>query len=162
MDKVTIDKVLEEIGKHLRLSKESEHEVLVEIRTHLEDAMGEARAKGGDEQLALLKAAEKFGVDEVGNELQEVHANWESVEVILATALPLMFALILRWLAFAPGGSAIDWAQVSTESGFWILAVAALIVPALLFRRWRLALVGWGVFWFLTVIFVIFPSINHW
>lgn len=162
MDKVTIDQVLDEIGKHLRLSKESEHEVLAEIRTHLEDAMGEARASGEDEQLALLKAAEKFGGDEVAEELQEVHANWESIETILATALPLVFALILRWMAFAPGGSALDWSQVLTQTGFWIVAVAALIVPALLFRRWRLALVGWGVFWFLTVIFVVFPSINHW
>lgn len=162
MDQVTIDQVMEEISQHLRLSKETEHEVLAEIRTHLEDAVSEARATGGDEQLALLKAAEKFGIKEVGDQLQEVHANWESVEVILATALPLVFALILRWLAFAPGGSAIDWAKVLTESGFWIVAVTALIIPGLLFRRWRLALVGWGVFWFLTVIFIVFPSVNHW
>lgn len=161
MDKVTIDQVLEDIRKHLRLSKESEHEVLAEIRTHLEDTTDEARAKGEDEQAALMKAAERFGIEEVSDELQEIHANWESVEAILATALPLVFALILRWLAFAPDGSALDWPQLLTRPEFWIVAVAALIVPVLLFRRWRLALAGWGVFWFLTVIFVVFPSISH-
>lgn len=162
MGKITIDQVLEEIRRHLHLSKESEHEVLAEIRTHLEDAVGEARAKGEDEESALLKVAEKFGVDEVGYELQEVHANWESVEAILATALPLVFALALRWLVFAPDGSALDWPQLLPRPEFWMVAVAALIVPVLLFRRWRLALAGWGVFWFLTVIFVVFPKINHW
>ncbi|MEJ2263038.1 MAG: hypothetical protein P8X95_06305 [Anaerolineales bacterium] len=162
MDKVTMDQVLEDIRKHLRLSRESEHEVLAEIRTHLEDAIEEARAQGEDEQSALLKAAEKFGIDEAGDELQEVHANWESVEAILATALPLVFTLILRWLTFAPDGSALDWPQLLTRPEFWIVAVAALIVPVILFRRWRLALVGWGIFWFLTVIFVVFPSVNHW
>jgi len=42
------------------------------------------------------------------------------------------------------------------------VAAAALVVPVLLFRRWRFALVGWGFFWLLTVIFVVFPSINQW
>lgn len=162
MDKVTIDKVLEDIREQLHLSKETEHELLAEIRTHLEDAVGKTRARGGDEQLALLEVAERFGVKEVGDQLQEVHANWESVEAVLATALPPVFALILRWLAFAPDGSALDWPQLLVQPGFWIVAVAALIVPVLLFHRWRLALAGWGVFWFLTVIFVVFPNINHW
>jgi len=160
MDQVTIDHVLAQIGRHLNLSKETEQELLAEIRTHLEDAV--ARAEGGDEQAALLRAAEKFGIDEAGPELQQVHANWESIEAILASALPVLFAVILRWLAFAPDGSALDWPQLLAQPGFWIVAVAALVVPVLLFRRWRFALVGWGFFWLLTVIFVVFPSINQW
>jgi hypothetical protein len=162
MDKVTIDQVLAKISQHLHLSKETEHEVLAEIRTHLEDAVADAAIKGADEQLALRKAAEQFGIDEVGVELQEVHAGRESIDAIVATALPVLFAIILRWLAFAPDGSALAWPKLLIWPSFWIVAGAALVVPVLAFHRWRLALFGWGFFWLLTVIFVVFPSINHW
>jgi hypothetical protein len=162
MDGVSIDQILEELRQHLRLSKETEQEVLAEIRTHLEDVAAEARSKGEDEQKALIQAAERFGLDEVGDELQEVHANQEILEAIRATALPIVFALVLRWLIFAPQGSALDWPLLVARPEFWIVAGAALFIPALLFRRWRFALVGWGVFWLLTVIFVVFPSINQW
>lgn len=162
MDRVTIDQVLANIRQHLHLSKETENELLAEIRTHLEDAIADARAKGGDEQVALLKAAEQFGIDEVAAELQEVHSDRESIDAIVASALPVLFALILRWLAFAPDGSSLEWVELLVQPGFWIVAIAVLIIPVLRFRRWRFALVGWGVFWLLTVIFVAFPSINHW
>jgi hypothetical protein len=162
MDRLTIDQVLANISMHLHLNKETEHEVLAEIRTHLEDAVAGAAAKGEDEQTALLKAAEQFGIDEVGPQLQEVHADWDSIDAITATALPVLFALILRWLAFAPDGSTIEWTRLLVQPGLWIVAATALILPVLCFRRWRFALVGWGFFWLLTVIFVIFPSIKHW
>ena len=162
MDQVTIDQVLVKIRKHLHLSKETEYELLAEIRTHLEDAVTDAVRKGEDEQIALLKAAQKFGVDEVGAELQEVHIGWESVDAIMISALPVLFALILRWLAYAPDGTALGWQALLVRPGFWIVAVVALLVPFLQFRRWRFALLGWGFFWLLTIIFVVFPTINHW
>jgi hypothetical protein len=162
MDSVTIDQILAKIRKHLYLSKETEYELMAEIRAHLEDAIAEAKTNGHDEQAALLKAAEQFGVDEVGEELQEVHANWESIDAIFATALPVLLAVMLRWLAFAPDGSALEWPELLVRPGFWIVAAGALILPFLRFRRWRYALVGWGIFWFLTVIFVAFPNINQW
>ena len=49
MGKVTIDQVLANISLHLHLSKETEHELLAEIRTHLEDAVAKAIVKGEDE-----------------------------------------------------------------------------------------------------------------
>lgn len=162
MDEITIEQILENIRNRLRLSKEREYEVLSEIRTHLEDAVAEARLKGQDEQAALLKAAESFGGDEVGTELQQVHSNWEAVEAIRITAMPVLFAIILRWMIFAPDGSALDWPRFFSRPEFWGMAMAALVIPILLFRRWRFALVGWGIFWFLTVIFIAFPSINQW
>jgi hypothetical protein len=112
--------------------------------------------------MALQKAAEQFGIEAAGAELQEVHGNWDSVDAIFATALPVLFALILRWLAYAPDGSTLHWPQLLVRPAFWIVAFAALIIPVLRFRRWRFALAGWGVFWLLTVIFVVFPSINLW
>jgi hypothetical protein len=160
MGGVTVDQILAEISQRLHISKESEYEVLEEIRTHLEEAVADAKAEGEDEVTALLRAAKKFGIDEASVELQEVHSNWESVEAILVCALPVLFALILRWLVFAPGGSAVDWLQLSVWSGF--VAVAALLVPFALFHRWRLALIGWGFFWLLSIIFVLSPGIDRW
>lgn len=162
MERVTIDQVLTQISDQLYLSKETEYEVLAEIRTHLEDAVNEASARGVDEQMALLTAAERFGITEAGDELQAIHANRESIDAVAATALPVLLAVILRWLAFAPDGSVLAWKQLLNRPGFYTLAIAALIIPIFHFHRWRYALVGWGVFWFLTVIFVIFPSINQW
>ena len=54
---MTIDEVLTNISIHLHLSKETEHEILAEIRTHLEDAVKQAVILGEDEQAALQKAA---------------------------------------------------------------------------------------------------------
>jgi len=159
---MSIDEVLTNISIHLHLSKETEHEILAEIRTHLEDAVKEAVINGEDEQMALQKAAEKFGIDEASAEIQEVHANWEAIDAIFFTALPVLFAVALRWLTFAPDGSTRNWQQLLVQPGFYILAVAALLIPFLILHRWRYALIGWGIFWFLTVIFVIFPSINQW
>jgi hypothetical protein len=162
VEPATIDEILEGIRKQLNLDKETEHEVLAEIRTHLEDAVAAAVAKGESEDVALLKAAEQFGVEEAGAALQDVHEGWDAVNAIMVTALPAVFALILRWLAFAPGGSALEWQTLLARPGFWIVAFVALVVPFLHFRQLRFALVGWGFFWLLTVIFVVFPSVNHW
>jgi hypothetical protein len=160
MDRLTVDQVLEMIGQHLHLSKETEHEVLAEIRTHLEEAI--AAARSGDEQMALQKATEQFGIEAVAADLQEVHSNWESSSAIIVTALPVLLAVIFRWLAFDPQGSTLEWPLLLIRPGFWIVAIAMLIIPVLTFHRWRLALAGWGFFWLLTVIFVVFPSIKHW
>ena len=161
MDRLTtVDQVLENISHQLHLSKETQTEVLAEIRTHLEDAVTEAVAQGKDEQDALWKAAQKFGVDEAGAELQEVHLNHDSVEAVAATALPVLFAVILRWLAFAPDGSPVEWRQLLIQPGFIIVAIVALLFPAFCFHRWRYVLAMWGIFWLLSVIFVLFPVIS--
>jgi hypothetical protein len=162
MERVDIDQVLADIRQRLHLNKETEAELLAEIRTHLEEAVARAGTRAEDEQAALREAAEQFGVDEVGAELQEVHADRDSVDAIAATALHVLFALVLRWLAYAPDGSALGWKLLLVRPGFWIVAGAALVVPLLIFHRWRIALAGWGFFWLITVIFVIFPSINRW
>jgi len=163
MGKVTVDQVIADISLHLHLSKEDESDVLEEIRTHLEDAAADRPAQGeGDEQAAVLVAAEQFGVEEACAELQEVHASWEANDVILGIVLPVLFAIILRWLAFAPDGSALDWPLLLVRPGFYFVAILALVIPIVCFYRRRFALVGWGVFWLLTVIFVLFPSIKQW
>lgn len=160
--RVTIEHILAQVGSHLNLSSQTERELLEEIRSHLEEAVAEAVARGEDEQVALLKAVEKFGIDEVGAELQEVHAGLESADAIIACILPVFLALVLRWLAFDPDGTAVGWSQLLARPGFWVVAVVALLVPALQFKRWSFALLGWLFFWLLTVIFIALPSVSHW
>lgn len=162
MDRVTIDQVIAKINLQLHLSKESETEILAEIRAHLEDAVADAIAKGIDEQAALLKAAEQFGAEETGAELQVVHSNQESIDAILATALPVVFTLILRWLSFAPDGSALAWPQLLVRPGFYLVAIISFIIPLLWFRRWRFVLWGWGVFWLFTLVFIFYPNVHGW
>lgn len=162
MDEVNIDQVLEKISDHLHLSKETESDLLAEIRTHLEDVVSDANLKGEDEHEALLSTARNFGIEEVGAELQELHAERESVDAIVAIILPILFTLILRWLAFAPDGSARAWPHLLMRPEFWVVAIAALVLPILYFYRWRFVLIEWGIFWLLTVIFFVFPSIQHW
>jgi hypothetical protein len=69
-------------------------------------------------------------------------------------------ALVLRWLAFAPDGTALGWPQLLSRPAFWIVALAALFVPLLKFERWRYALATWVLFWGLTVLFVMLPALR--
>jgi hypothetical protein len=159
---MTIDEALTNISIHLHLSKEMEHEVLSEIRAHLEDAVADAVAGGDDEQLALEKAVANFGIEESAPQIQEVHANWEAIDAIFITALPVLFTIALRWITYLPDGSTKNWQQTLNQPGFYLLAAAAFLIPFLILRRWRYALIGWGIFWFLTIIFLLFPNIKHW
>ena len=157
-----MDHILERLQARLNLSSETERELLEEMRTHLEDAVADAKAAGIDEKTALLGAAERFGLDEAGSELQKLHQGWESADAIIACALPVLAALVLRWLVFAPDGTALGWPELLVRPAFWLVAVVALLVPLIRFSRWRYALVGWGLFWALTVLFITFPAISRW
>jgi hypothetical protein len=153
-----LDRILACIRAQLDLDAETEHELLEELRGHLEDAVAEARARGLDEDEALAEAAARFGVEEVGPELQATHLGWGTADGVIAAALPVVCALILRWLVFAPGGTAVGWQEVLVRPAFWVVSLAALLVPVLKFPRWRYALVSWAFFWALTVIFCIWPA----
>ena len=72
----------------------------------------------------------------------------------MAAALPVLLGLVLRWLVYAPDGSAVGWSQLLARPTFWVVALATLVVPLIRFPRWRYALVSWSVFWLMTVIFV--------
>ncbi|MCP5096094.1 MAG: hypothetical protein GY943_11110 [Chloroflexi bacterium] len=159
---IIINTVLEEILAELDLSRETETELLDEIRIHLEDALETAVANGKDETAALLDVAERFGAREVGQALQEIHAPWESADAIIACIIPVVAALVLRWLAFAPDGSAIGWQAILVRPAFWVVAIVALLIPVLQFKQWQYALISWGIFWVITVIFVSMPTIQSW
>jgi len=111
----TLERLLTRIRAQMDLDSETEQEVMAEIRDHLEEAVAEARAEGLDESAALTRAAARFGVEEeVGRELQAAHAGWGTADAVVATALPVACALILRWLAFAPDGRQL-WGQIRLQ-----------------------------------------------
>ena len=156
-----IDQLVARIAAQMDLDAEAEHQVLAEMRDHLEEAIAEARAEGLDEAGALARAAVRFGLEEeIGRELQATHAGWGTADAVVATALPVVCALILRWLAFAPGGTALGWPLLLSRPAFWIVALVALLIPLLKFERWRYALVTWVLFWGLTVLFVSLPALR--
>ncbi len=160
MPATDIEHVLARIRAQMDLNRETEHEVLEEIRSHLEEVVAKAQAQGVDEAEALAQAAARFGVEEVGTTLQEVHAGWGTADAVIAAGLPVICALLLRWLVFAPDGTALGWQQVLGRPAFWMVALAALLVPLLKFERWRYALVSWGFFWIITVIFALGSAVR--
>jgi len=156
-----IDDLVARIQSQMDLDGETEHEILAEIRDHLEEVVAEARAQSLDEAQALARAAARFGVgEEVGRGLQAAHAGWGTADAVIAAGLPVVCALILRWLAFAPDGTAVGWPQLLSRPAFWIVALAALLIPLLKFERWRYGLAAWAIFWGLTVLFVVWPALR--
>jgi hypothetical protein len=156
----SIDRLLNQISSKLQLSSQTEQELLEELRGHLEDAFDEALELGRDPIEALHHVSERFGVDLVGDALQNEHAPWESADAIVACILPVLGALVLRWLAFVPAGSAADWSHLLLQPIFWFVAVLVLITSFLYYHRWQYALTVWGFFWALSLIFVAFGPTN--
>ena len=156
-----IEGLLDRIHTQMDLDVETEREVLAEIRDHLEEAVAQARAEGMDEAESLARAAARFGLEEeVGRALQAAHAGWGTADAVIAAALPVIGALILRWLVFAPDGTALGWPELLSRPAFWIVALAVLLIPLLKFERWRYALATWVLFWGLTVLFVMLPALQ--
>ena len=156
----SVDFVLEQIRAQLDLDAETERELLEELGGHLEDAVAAARAQGLDEEAALARVASRFGVEDVGRELQAAHLGWGTADGVVAAALPVVCALVLRWLVFAPDGTAVGWREALVRPAFWVVSLTALLVPLLKFPRWRYALVSWTFFWVLSVIFFVSPALR--
>ncbi len=157
---MTVDDVLARIRVHLNLEAETEYDLLQEIRAHLEEAVEVARAQGLDEKAALAEAAARFGVEDVGRELQAAHVGWGMADGVIAAAMPVVCALVLRWLIFAPDGTAVGWQEVLVRPTFWVVSLAALLLPLLKFPRWRYALASWAFFWALSVVFFALPALR--
>lgn len=152
---MTIDKVLERIRREMTLEAETEYEVLEEIRGHLEEAVADARARGLDDEEALAEAAGRFGVEEVGQELQVTHEGWGAIEGIAAAALPVFCALVLRWSIFDPAGTFVGWREMVSGPVFWAIAILALVIPLWRFPQRRYALISWAIFWGLSVAMIV-------
>jgi hypothetical protein len=154
----TIDHVLARVAAQMNLDRQAEREVLDELRSHLEEAVAAARRRGVDETTALAEVAARFGVEDIGAELQQTHAGWGTADAVIAAGLPVLCALVLRWLVFAPEGTSIHWPQLLTHPALWIVALAALLVPLVKFGRWRYALATWAFFWIITITSLLLPA----
>ena len=155
-----VDELLGRIRSQMDLDAETEQELLAEMRGHLEEAIDEGRAAGLSESEALARAAARFGLDEAGAGLQAVHAGEGTADAVIAAGLPVVCTLVLRWLVFAPDGTAMGWRELLVRPAFWVVALAVLLIPILRFERWRYALVTWVIFWSLTVAFVALPALR--
>lgn len=147
-----LERVLAGIRAELDLDADTEHDLLMEIRGHLEEAIADARARGLDEDRALAEAAARFGIEDVGRELQCTHMGWGAADGVIAAGLPVLCTLILRWGVFPPGTNPAEWWRLFQQPLFWALALGALFVPLLRFRRWRYALASWAFFWTLSML----------
>lgn len=150
-----VERILARIRAQMDLDLETERDVLEEIRSHLEEVVAAAQLQGLDATAALNEAAARFGAEEVGVELQEVHAGWGTADAVIAAGLPVLCTLVLRWLVFAPDGSALGWPQMLTRPALWVIAAVALLLPLFKFGRWRYALATWFFFWAVTLLFAL-------
>ena len=157
----SVDVLLSRIQAQLDLDAETEQEVLAELRSHLHESLEAAHRDGLDEDQALALVATQFGVEDVGVQLHQTHAGWGTADAVFAAALPTVCALVLRWLAFAPDGTALGWPQLLNRPSFWVVAVLMLALPLARFRRWRYAAAGWCIFWALTVAHVVLPAVHR-
>lgn len=157
---MTIDDVLDQIRPGLGLEAEAEHEVLEEIRGHLEEAVAAAVSRGVAEPQALADAAAAFGVGQASAELRRTHAGWGTLEGVAAAALPVVFALVLRWLIFAPDGTAGAWREMLSQPTLIVIAGVAILLPLVRFPRRRYALALWFFFWGLSIVTVVLPTVR--
>ncbi|PKO22076.1 MAG: hypothetical protein CVU38_11450 [Chloroflexi bacterium HGW-Chloroflexi-1] len=155
---MTVEDVLIRIRAGLDLEAETEHDLLEEIRGHLEEAVAAGVARGLTPEDALAQAAAAFGVEQAATELQATHAGWGTLEGVAAAALPVALALVLRWLIFAPDGTAVAWREIPVRPALAVIAVVALLVPLLRFPRRRYALGLWIVFWALSLLTAVWPT----
>ena len=156
-----LEQLLSQIRAEMDLESETEHEVMAEIRAHLEEAWAEARALGLNQSQALAEVRRHFGPGrEIGESLHQAHLGWGTTDGVLAAGLPVLCALLLRWLVFAPDGTALGWPELLNRPSFWVVALVMLLVPLVKLGRWRYAVASWVVFWALTVMFVNWPALR--
>ena len=161
MSSTDLEHLLARIRAQMDLDSETEYEVLAEIRDHLNEAIAEALAEGLDEAEALARVMDRFGMlEDIGRELQAAHAGWGTADAVIAAALPVVCTLVLRWLAFAPDGTALGWRRLLNRPSFWTVALVVLLIPLIKFERWRYALAAWVIFWALTVASVTWPALR--
>ncbi len=157
---VTIDDVLDQMRIRLNLEAEAEHELLEEMRGHLEEAVAAAKSAGQNEPTALAQAAARFGIDQTARELQSTHAGRGTLNGIALAALPVIFTLALRWLIFAPDGTADGWREMLSRPVLWLIVVAALVAPLRRFQRRRYVLALWAIFWGLSLATVLVSTLR--
>jgi hypothetical protein len=141
-----IEAYLKEVASHLMTDMVTEAEILREIESHLVEAVAAGEKAGLLQEEAERQAVAQFGpAREIAEQFRQVHN--ESVgQAVLSAALPVLLTMVLRsavlpWLHGLRG-----WPTGPAPVFFGALVVLALLVPALVIRRWRYGYAAWAFF----------------
>lgn len=148
------------VRRELRLEADVEHEVIAELLHHLEDATADAMERGLSPTQALSHAVERLGLAETTTALRETHAGLGVREGVLAAALPVGLALTLRWLTYAPEGTAGGWRVLFEPQGLALLCGLSVAFVAFCFRRSRYALAGSAFFGAVSLMTALWPGMR--
>jgi hypothetical protein len=148
---VQVDRYLSQVASQLNVDPATEKEILGEIRAHLDEAMLEISQGGLDAQESLALAVEDFGeAREVGRMLGKQHSE-SANQAVLAAFLPVALALTFKWLLLPLLRNLAHWQASPTPIIFACLALLALLVPGLTFKRWRYGYGVWAFFSLVTI-----------
>jgi len=146
-----LERYLSEIASQLNVDPVSEREILSEIRSHLEDAIAQMREDGvGMEESVIIALRELGEAREVGRMLGRLHSE-SANQAVLAAFLPVALALSFKWLLLPLLRDLAHWQASPTPVVLACLALLALLVPGLTFKRWRYGYSVWVFFSLVTI-----------
>lgn len=146
-----LERYLSEIASQLNVDPSTEKEILGEIRAHLDEAMLELCEGDLDAQESLALTLQNFGeAREVGRMLGRQHSE-SANQAVLAAFLPVALALTFKWLLLPLLRNLAHWQASPTPVVFACLALLALLVPGLTFKRWRYGYSVWAFFSLVTI-----------
>ena len=146
-----LDRYLSGVASQLNVDPSTERELLVELGTHLEEAILELQVSGLGPEESVRVALDNFGeAREVGRMLGRLHGD-SAQQAVLAAFLPVALALTFKWVLLPLVQALGNWRGSPTPIVFGCLAALALLVPALTLRRWRYGYVVWAFFSLVTI-----------
>jgi hypothetical protein len=146
-----LERYLSDIASQLNVDPITEREILCEIRSHLEEAMAQMREDGVGMEESVTIALREFGeAREVGGMLGRLHSE-SANQAVLAAFLPVALALTFKWLLLPLLRDLAHWQASPTPVVLACLALLALLVPGLTFKRWRYGYSVWAFFSLVTI-----------
>jgi len=153
-----LDQALKLVAGRLLIESDREHEVLAELRSHLEEATDAGVRRGLSRPAALQQAVDALGVTETADELHQTHAGLGVREGVLAAAVLVVLALALRWVTFAPEGTATRWRVLVEPQALALACLTSVAVVAWWFRRSRYAVAVSAFFGAISLITAVWPA----
>lgn len=141
-----IEAYLGEVASHLMTDIVTETEILREIEGHLLEAVADGEQVGLSPEEAARQAVARFGSPrEIARQFREVY-NESVSQAVLSAALPVLLTMLLRSVVLPWLHSLRGWPAGPAPLFFLALIVLALLVPALVIRRWRYGYAAWAFF----------------
>lgn len=141
-----IEAYLEDVASHLMTDMVTEAEILREIESHLVEAVAAGKKAGLFLEEAEEQAVAQFGpAREIAEQFRQVH-NESVSQAVLSAALPVLLTMVLRSAVLPWLHSLRGWPTGPAPVFFGALVALALLVPALVIRRWRYGYAAWAFF----------------